>query len=102
MSHIPYYGEDDADKVVVKSNNRLVALASALLLTINPVSAQDVEKVIHKPHVEEITITSKQSKESDSHVKMFSVGLSNVVLVHIYDEKTDTWKYVGAENRSER
>lgn len=93
MSHIPYYGEED--KVAVKSNNKLVAIASAMLLVACPVSAQDVKKAIFSPTPEEVVVKAMDlSVEGNTQEGDLRIGLSNEVLNHIYDEKTDTWKYV--------
>lgn len=102
MSHIPYYGEEE-DKVVVKSNNKLVALAAAALLVVNPVSAKDVKKVVYQyGQQEEVIVHAVDlSKIKQKHGNI-PVGLNQEVLVHIYDEKTDSWKYVDTKQRHKK
>lgn len=102
MSHIPYYGEDDAERVVVKSNNKtfLTATVVAALSFMSQFGyAQDIkpEKVDYKNHVEEIVVRAMDLSDMSIKNGMISVGLTNEVLVHLYDSKTDSWKFVGTK-----
>lgn len=74
---------------------KAAALATALAYTINPVSAQEVRKVVFGHTVpEQVIVIADDLRNSRSNPSVaFRVGLSQVFLTHEYDEKTDSWKY---------
>jgi len=76
---------------------KYVTIVTAMLMLVNPASAQDVRKAVYKPAIEEVTVRALDlSKyEGVKEPGVISVGLTDKVLVHIYDERTDTWKFVG-------
>jgi hypothetical protein len=121
--HIPYYGEDSACEskpIKQSSKNKLAAFVAAVCLAVtgHPASADDYKfdsiKVKHpsveiievketlkaKYALEEVLVTAKDIRDLvKPTVQVFNlrVGLDNKVLVHVYDKKTDTWKFVGTE-----
>jgi hypothetical protein len=78
---------------------KYVAMLSALLMLVNPASAQDVKKAVYKSDMEEVTVRALDLRQFEGKKApgVISVGLSDKVLVHIYDAKTDTWKFVGTK-----
>lgn len=97
MTHISYYGEDE-DRVVVKSNNKkFIAIATALMLLATLANAQDVKSVRYEGNVEEVIVRAQDLSQYDIEPGVIRSGLSSEVLIHIYDQKTDTWKYVATE-----
>ena len=79
----------------MKNAVKVASLATALAYSINPVSAQEVRKVVFGNVPEEVVVIAPNSKpDSENPDFGFRVGLSQMFLVHKYDQKTDSWKYV--------
>lgn len=123
--HIPYYGEDSPCESQPKKqtkSSKFIALVAAAALAIvgHPAQAQDrydfvpakaslygIETVSVKypsrellRDIEEVVVTARDIRELViPKVEIFSVrmGLSNKTLIHVYDEKSKTWKYVGTD-----
>lgn len=105
----------------MKKSNKIIALAAATVLAItgHPASADDRYDFIPArnayPHaevvsvkatralaasIEEVMVTAKDIRELvKPTVQVFNLrtGLENRVLVHVYDQKTNTWKFVGTD-----
>lgn len=106
--HIPYHGEDEDEAVAVKSSNRTVmsfALAALLSFVTQYGVAHEVkvQKASYVNQIEETVIRAvdlSALKAVDSGA--FKVGLSETVLIHRYDAKTDSWKYIGTDVKAQR
>lgn len=58
---------------------------------------------IAKAKYEEMTVRAQNLSYLKPEIAHISVGLSNTVLVHKYDKKTDSWKYIGSKvSKSEK
>lgn len=106
----------------MKYRNKFIAFAAATMLAItgHPAAADDhfsyrdvkvmypdvpvievkTSKALINAHIEEMLVTAQDLSEAvKPKVQVFNlrVGLNNKVLVHVYDKKTDTWKFVGTD-----
>ena len=82
---------------MIKKHSPHLVGALALSLLSTGLAARDERpiKIQQAKYYEEVTVTATNlSSRPVQKEELIRVGLSNVVLVHIYDESTDTWKYV--------
>lgn len=118
--HIPYYGEepesDSAPKP--KKSSKIIAFIAATALAIvghpalaekydfQPVSVKypDVNVITVKSSMafvdslEEVIVTAKDMSELvKPSVQVFSLrlGHTNKQLIHVYDEQSNSWRFVG-------
>lgn len=82
----------------------VMAVISVFTLFASPAEAQQVkaQPVNVKMIQEEVVVVATDLSSVNNNDGVFKVGLSNTVLVHLYDKKTDSWKYVGTKLKSKK
>ena len=76
-------------------NIKISAMIIGSLLVTGLGARESRPDTIEKNKPEEVVVKAKDLSNKDLKDKgIIPVGINSEVLIHVYDKKTDTWKYV--------